>query len=111
MTPAYVERRVLAILLTAPGRIAETGLKVDDFTFEYHRQIFRAIAEKQTGDILVLGLPDDVSRYAVALDEDYAPTNLCVLADVILDDAKQRDFARSVSRLRGGARKDIEVTR
>src|SRR5258706_13459429 len=100
MTPAYVERRVVTILMTAPGRIAETDLNAADFSFEYHRAIFQAIAEKETGDILALGLPDYVSRFALGLDENWAPTNLRAFSEIMRDDSRQRDFARSVFRLR-----------
>lgn len=103
MTPAYAERRVLAVLLTAPERVAETGLKTDDFTFEYHRQIFDAIKAKHTGDLLVLELSDDVSQYAIDLDENWAPENLGAFARIVRKDAEQRRFARAVRKLSGAS--------
>ena len=102
---AYSERRVLSLLLIAPERVVETGLAADDFMFEFDRQIFGAIAEKRTGDILVLALPDDVSRYALDLDENWAPTNLRAFAGIVRDDAEQRRFASAVRKLSAAAEK------
>ena len=96
----YAERRVLSILLASPGLLPEANLEVDDFAVQYHRLIFQAIAEKKTGDILALGLPGDVGRFALGLDEDWAPKNLGALVALVKQAAEQRRFVASTGRLK-----------
>lgn len=100
---SYAEHRVLSLLLIAPERIVETGLVAENFVLACHREIFDAIAAKETGDILALGLSDDVSQYALGLDENWSPTNLRAFASIMLDAAEQRRFARAVRKLSGAA--------
>jgi hypothetical protein len=105
----YAERRVLALLLADPQRVQETDLAADDFEYRDHRELFQAITEKRTGDVLALDLPDDLSRFALALDENWTPTNLLVMSGIVGAAARQRGFARSVSRLRGDRAKRFSL--
>lgn len=98
---AFAERRVLAIVLAHPERLQETGLKPEDFYFDFSREIFSAIGKHGTGEVVSLGLPDDVSAYALDLDESYAPENLQAWARIVKAAAEHRAFEKRVSRLRG----------
>jgi replicative DNA helicase len=111
VTTGYAERRVLALLLANPERVTETSLSPKDFVFDYHGLIFGAIADTNTGEVLGLGLPDEVSRYALGLDENWTSVNLSAFAEIVRQDAAQRRFVRSVAKLRGGPRKNVEATR
>jgi len=101
MSDGYAERRVLAMLLIAPERIDEIDLAPDDFEYTSHRDLFRAISEKRTGDLLSLELSDEVAKFALTLEENHAPSNLVPFSRIVAKAAEQRRFARSVSRLRG----------
>lgn len=105
----YAERRVLALLLADPLRVQETDLAAADFEYPFHRELFCAIAEKRTGDVLALGLPDEISRFALTLEENWAPTNLLAFSGIVGESARQRGFARNVSRLRGDPAKTLRL--
>lgn len=101
MMPPWVEQRVLSLLMLEPQRTAETQLLPEDFQYPPHRRIFSAIVENGTADLLVLGLPEDVSIYALELDEAWAPGNLGALCRMLRAAREQRRFAQSVEKLRG----------
>lgn len=97
---AFAERRVLAILLANPD-LMPAGLKSEDFYFDFSREIFAAIGKRGTGEVVSLELSDEVSTYALNLDESYAPENLAAWARIVKAKAEQRAFEKRVSRLRG----------
>ena len=93
----YAERRVLSILLGRP-ELYPCGLSAEDFKYGFHREIFQALAT--TGDLTEMPLDDEVKSYMLDLDEDYAPQNLGLFANMVKTRANLRRFAESMRRLR-----------
>jgi hypothetical protein len=94
----YAERRVLALLLEDPAKMALAGLDSIDFEYTWHSIIFDQL--RKGNDVNAMTCHDDVKQYVVGLDENWTPENFGTFVTMVHDHAEQRRFEDGLMRLR-----------